>query len=41
MVRDRVVASGLADAAYALLDDPSRWTQCWMLTSAWIHKPPM
>jgi SAM-dependent methyltransferase len=44
MVRDRVVGSGLADAetleaAHALLDDPSRWTQCWMLTSAWIRKP--
>jgi ubiquinone/menaquinone biosynthesis C-methylase UbiE len=45
MIRERVLASGLVDlktfdAATALLNDPAYWTQCWMLTSAWIRKPP-
>ncbi len=36
--RERVVSSGFVDAATldaaaAVLDDPERWTQCWMLTS--------
>jgi SAM-dependent methyltransferase len=45
MVRDRVIAAGLADAetldaASVLLADPDYWTQCWMLTSVWLRKPP-
>jgi ubiquinone/menaquinone biosynthesis C-methylase UbiE len=44
-VRDRVVGSGqldaaTLDAASALLDDPNYWTQCWMMTAAWVRKPP-
>jgi ubiquinone/menaquinone biosynthesis C-methylase UbiE len=44
MVRERVVESGLVDAttfeaASAVLADPDRWTQCWMLTSVWVRKP--
>jgi hypothetical protein len=44
IVRDRVIASGLADAATldaasAALADPNCWTQGWMLTSAWVRKP--
>ena len=43
-VRDRVVGSGLLDAATldaaaALLDDPDHWTQCWMMTAVWARKP--
>jgi SAM-dependent methyltransferase len=43
-VRDRVLASGLLDAktldaASALLDDPTYWTQCWMMTAVWARKP--
>lgn len=43
-VRDRVVDSGrldaaTLDAASALLDDPSYWTQCWMMTAVWARKP--
>jgi len=43
-VRDRVVDSGLLDAATldaaaTLLDDPNYWTQCWMMTAVWVHKP--
>jgi ubiquinone/menaquinone biosynthesis C-methylase UbiE len=46
MVRDRVVDSGLVDAetldaASAELADPDCWTQCWMLTSVWVRKPPV
>ena len=45
-VRDRVIASGLLDAATldaasALLDDPNYWTQCWMMTAVWVRKPPV
>jgi hypothetical protein len=45
MVRDRVIGAGLADAetldaASVLLADPDYWTQCWMLTSVWLRKPP-
>lgn len=44
-VRDRVIATGqldaaTIDAASALLDDPSYWTQCWMMTAVWLRKPP-
>ena len=44
-VRDRVIGSGLLDAATldaasALLDDPNYWTQCWMMTAVWVRKPP-
>lgn len=43
-VRDRVVSSGLLDAAKldaasTLLDDPNYWTQCWMMTAVWARKP--
>ena len=43
-VRERVLTSGLLDAktldaATALLDDPSYWTQCWMMTAVWARKP--
>lgn len=43
-VRDRVVASGrldaaTLDAAFALLNDPDYWTQCWMMTAVWLRKP--
>ena len=43
-VRERVLASGLLDAktldaATALLDDPTSWTQCWMMTAVWARKP--
>jgi SAM-dependent methyltransferase len=43
-VRDRVIAAGhvdtaTIDAASALLDDPSYWTQCWMMTAVWLRKP--
>jgi SAM-dependent methyltransferase len=43
-VRERVLASGLLDAttfdaASALLDDPTYWTQCWMMTAVWARKP--
>ena len=43
-VRDRVIGSGLLDAATldaasALLDDPNYWTQCWMMTAVWVRKP--
>jgi SAM-dependent methyltransferase len=43
-VRDRVLDSGrldaaTLDAASALLDDPSYWTQCWMMTAVWARKP--
>jgi SAM-dependent methyltransferase len=43
-VRERVLASGLLDAktfdaAAALLDDPTSWTQCWMMTAVWARKP--
>jgi len=43
-VRDRVLASGLIDAATfdaaaALLKDPEYWTQCWMMTAVWARKP--
>jgi 2-polyprenyl-3-methyl-5-hydroxy-6-metoxy-1,4-benzoquinol methylase len=43
-VRDRVLASSLLDAqtldaASALLDDPTSWTQCWMMTAVWARKP--
>ena len=42
-VRDRVLASGVVDAATfdaaaALLDDPAYWTQCWMMTAVWVRK---
>jgi hypothetical protein len=42
-VRDRVLAGGrldaaTLDAATALLDDPSYWTQCWMMTAVWGRK---
>jgi ubiquinone/menaquinone biosynthesis C-methylase UbiE len=45
VVRDRAIAGGFVDpktldAAYELLNDPTSWTQCWMLTSVWIRKPP-
>ncbi|MGC2401436.1 MAG: class I SAM-dependent methyltransferase [Acidobacteriaceae bacterium] len=44
IVRERVIGSGLVTAeafaaAYALLDDPDYWTQCWMLTGVWVRKP--
>jgi SAM-dependent methyltransferase len=44
-VRDRVLGSGLLEAATlkaasALLEDPSYWTQCWMMTGVWARKPP-
>lgn len=44
-VRDRVLAAGdldaaTLDAATALLDDPTSWTQCWMMTAVWARKPP-
>jgi SAM-dependent methyltransferase len=43
-VRERVIASGLVDAktldaASALLNDPTYWTQCWMMTAVWARKP--
>ena len=43
-VRDRVVTSGRLDAAtldtaFRLLNDPDYWTQCWMMTAAWLRKP--
>lgn len=43
-VRDRVIGSGLVDAktldaAFAALQNPDCWTQCWMLTSVWVRKP--
>ena len=43
-VRDRVIEAGQLDAttidsASALLDDPSYWTQCWMMTAVWARKP--
>ena len=43
-VRDRVIDSGqldaaTIDAASALLDDPTYWTQCWMMTAVWVRKP--
>jgi hypothetical protein len=43
-VRDRVLASSLLDAqtldaASALLDDPTSWTQCWMMTAVWARRP--
>jgi hypothetical protein len=43
-MRDRVLASGLLDAkaldaAAALLDDSTYWTQCWMMTAVWARKP--
>jgi SAM-dependent methyltransferase len=43
-VRDRVLASGLVDAktlyaTTALLNDPTYWTQCWMMTAVWARKP--
>jgi SAM-dependent methyltransferase len=43
-VRQRVIASGrldaaTLDAAYDLLNDPDYWTQCWMMTAAWLRKP--
>jgi SAM-dependent methyltransferase len=42
-VRDRVLASGLLDAATLdaasrLLEDPDYWTQCWMMTAVWLRK---
>lgn len=42
-VRDRVLTSGTIDAAtfdaaFALLDDPNYWTQCWMMTAVWARK---
>lgn len=45
IVRDRVIDAGFSDAktldaASALLSDPHFWTQCWMLTSVWVRKPP-
>lgn len=45
IVRDRVLEAGFVDAATfdaacAVLADPDRWTQCWMLTSVWIRRPP-
>jgi ubiquinone/menaquinone biosynthesis C-methylase UbiE len=45
VVRDRVVDGSFVDAstldaASALLDDPDRWTQCWMLTSVWVRRVP-
>ncbi|MGY1643824.1 class I SAM-dependent methyltransferase [Geodermatophilus sp. SYSU D00703] len=45
-VRDRVLASGeldaaTLDAASALLDDPDRWTQCWMVTAVWVRRAPV
>jgi ubiquinone/menaquinone biosynthesis C-methylase UbiE len=44
-VRDRVLASGrldaaTLDAATELLDDPARWTQCWMMTAVWARRDP-
>ena len=44
-VRQRVIASGrldtaTLDAAFNLLNDPDYWTQCWMMTAAWLRKPP-
>ena len=46
MVRDRVIDARLVDAetideASALLAEPDYWTQCWMLTSVWVRKPPV
>jgi ubiquinone/menaquinone biosynthesis C-methylase UbiE len=43
-IYDRLLATGTIDAqtldaANALLNNPDYWTQCWMLTSAWIRKP--
>lgn len=43
-IRDRILAAGFVDAATLdgagqLLADPDSWTQCWMLTSAWVRKP--
>jgi SAM-dependent methyltransferase len=43
-LRDRVVRAGRLDAATfdaaaALLDDPTSWTQCWMMTAVWARKP--
>jgi SAM-dependent methyltransferase len=42
-VRNRVLDSGeldaaTLDAASELLDDPDRWTQCWMMTAVWVRK---
>jgi hypothetical protein len=42
-VRDGMLASGLVDAATfdhaaALLNDPTSWTQCWMMTAVWGRK---
>ncbi len=44
-VRDRVLNSGQLDAATfdaaaRLLDDPDRWTQCWMMTAVWARRAP-
>ena len=44
-VREPLLASGLLDAktfdaASALLDDPTSWTQCWMMTAVWGRKDP-
>jgi SAM-dependent methyltransferase len=44
-VRERVLAAGALDAATldaatALLDDPTYWTQCWMMTAVWARRPP-
>ena len=44
-VHDRVVGSGqleeaTLEAGSAVLDDPNYWTQCWMMTAAWVRKPP-
>jgi hypothetical protein len=33
------VDAAMIDAASALLDDPSYWTQCWMMTAVWLRKP--
>src|ERR671910_947817 len=43
-VRDRVVGSGwldaaTLDAASALLEDSTYWTQCLMMTAVWVRKP--
>jgi SAM-dependent methyltransferase len=43
-VRERVLASGEVDAATLdaatnVLDDPTSWTQCWMMTAVWARKP--
>jgi len=45
-VRERVLDAealdaATLDAATTLLDDPTYWTQCWMMTAVWARKQPL